>query len=79
MAETLMLNLRLTEGVEIQSFLQRFGLSPTEAFPNTFQRYLDTGAVEITPTHVRLHRETLFTSNCVLVSLLEESEERNRL
>lgn len=74
MAETLMLGLRLTEGVEISTFTRRFGLAPTEAFPVTFQRYLRQGSVQVTPTHVRLHRNALFTSNCILADLLGECE-----
>ncbi|MBN1942075.1 MAG: radical SAM family heme chaperone HemW [Phycisphaerae bacterium] len=74
MAETLMLALRLTEGVDICSFAQRFGLSPTEAFPGTFRRYIDQGAVIATATHLHLHREALFTANCILADLLAECE-----
>lgn len=74
MAETLMLALRLIEGVEISAFQQRFGCAPTEAFPHTFRRYLSQGAVVATPTHLRLHRDSLFTSNCILADLLAEAE-----
>lgn len=76
MAETLMLSLRLIEGVEIRSFAQRFGLSPMEAFPETFQRYARQGAVIVTDTHVRLHRDALFTANCILADILAESERK---
>lgn len=74
MAEMLMLSLRLIEGVEIHPFVRRYGVSPTEAFSETFQRYCNQGAVEITPTHVRLHRDALFTANCVLGDLLAECD-----
>ncbi|MBN1554695.1 MAG: radical SAM family heme chaperone HemW [Phycisphaerae bacterium] len=72
MAETLMLNLRLIEGVEIESFRRRFGLSPLEAFEKSFQRYGSQGAVVVTDSHVRLSRDSLFTSNSILADLLAE-------
>ena len=74
MAETLMLGLRLIEGIEIRTFQRRFGLSPLDAFHETFTRYLHLGAVEVTKTHVRLGRDSLFTANCILADLLAEAD-----
>ncbi len=74
MAETLMLSLRLIEGVEIRTFQLRFGLSPLEVFRETFTRYLHQGAVEVTKTHVKLSRESLFTANFLLADLLAEAD-----
>ena len=73
MAETLMLGLRLIEGVDISTFTHRFGISPVDAFPKTFRRYIQEQAVERTSTHIRITREALFTSNCILAEILDEA------
>ncbi len=72
MGETLMLQLRLTEGVKIASFTKRFAVSPTEAFPRSIGRYLQSGALVETKTHIRLSREHFFTADTVLADILAE-------
>ncbi len=74
LAETLMLGLRLLDGVAVADIVDRFGVGPIEAFPQTFSRYIDQGAVVATPARVRLHREALFTANCILADLLDEAQ-----
>jgi putative oxygen-independent coproporphyrinogen III oxidase len=73
MAETLMLSLRLTQGIDRESFTQRFGLDPIEAFPRTFTRYAHLGAVVADRTHVRLDAEALFVADTVLADLIAEA------
>ncbi|MCD6365742.1 MAG: coproporphyrinogen III oxidase, partial [Planctomycetes bacterium] len=72
MAETLMLALRMTQGVDIQDFTQRFGLSPLDAFPQSLRRYRDIGAVIVTETHIRLAKSSLFVSDTILADILAE-------
>lgn len=73
MAETLMLGLRLTEGVEIARFKKRFGMTPAEAFPKSFERYISLGAIEPTSSYVRLSHGGLFTADFVLADILAEA------
>ncbi len=73
MAETLMLGLRLIEGVAVASFAERFGQEPQEIFPRSFERYISLGAVERTATHLRIGREFLFTADTILADILAEA------
>jgi len=72
MGETLMLGLRLIRGVEIASFVERFTVTPTDAFPRSFDRYLRDGSLLKTDTHIHLSTESLFTSDTVLADILGE-------
>jgi len=72
LAETLMLGLRLVEGVDRAAFGERFGQDPVEAFEPVLRRYEALGAVTISETHVRLTREALFVSDTVLADLISE-------
>lgn len=73
MAETLMLGFRLIEGVDIQAFTDRFGISPSEAFPASFSRYLAQSAIVADPAHFRLSENALFVANTVLADILAEA------
>ena len=72
MGETLMLGLRLIEGVKTASFVRRFGIAPVDAFPRSFQRYIREGALIKTDTHIHLSKESLFTADTVLTDILAE-------
>ncbi|MCK4602267.1 MAG: radical SAM family heme chaperone HemW, partial [Phycisphaerae bacterium] len=54
MAETLMLNLRLTQGVDRKAFKRRFGQGPIAAFPDSTSRYIEQAALLVSPSHIRL-------------------------
>ena len=73
MAETLMLALRLTDGVEIKRFVERFGLTPAEAFPGSIARYTAQGALEVTPGHIRVSRRAMFTADTILADIIAEA------
>jgi oxygen-independent coproporphyrinogen-3 oxidase len=73
MAETAMLGLRLIEGLDRRAFAQRFGLDPTEAFPQSIRRYAQQGALLITPSHIRLAPWTLFASDTILADIIAEA------
>lgn len=74
-AEALMLSLRLSEGVAIETFIARYGGSPAELFPRTTRRYLQTGVLELTSRSLRISPDHLFTSNTVLADFLAEARE----
>ncbi len=73
MAETIILGLRLTQGIDRADFTKRFGRDPTSAFPKSFARYAELGALTITPSHVRLAEESLFVADTVLAEVLAEA------
>ncbi|HAU38628.1 MAG TPA: coproporphyrinogen III oxidase [Phycisphaerales bacterium] len=73
MAETLMLALRLTAGVDRAAFAARFGSDPAEAFPRSFARYRSLGAVQLTPARITIAPDFLFVVNEVLADLLAEA------
>ncbi len=73
MAETLMLGLRLTDGVEIERFARRFGLQPAEAFPVSFKRYESQGTLVRQGGCIRLNPEAYFTSDAVLADIIAEA------
>ncbi len=73
MAETLMLALRMTQGVAIESFKRRFNVDPLLAFPRTFARYAELGAIEVSDSHVRLSPDALFVSDTILADILAEA------
>jgi oxygen-independent coproporphyrinogen-3 oxidase len=72
MAETLMLGLRLSQGVDISGFKSRFGRTPAEMFPKSINMYLKIGALFATDTHLRITSENLFVSDTILAAILSE-------
>ncbi|NBB96400.1 MAG: radical SAM family heme chaperone HemW [Planctomycetes bacterium] len=76
MAETLMLALRLTAGVDEAAFKGRYGLSPAEAFPESVARQLQIGTLEQQGGRLRLAREAYFTSDAVLRDIIAETSPR---
>jgi oxygen-independent coproporphyrinogen-3 oxidase len=73
LGETLMLGLRLIEGVDRQRFADRFGTDPAEAFPETVGRYVAMGALELTETHLRITSPYLFVADTILADILAEA------
>ena len=72
MAETLMLGLRLTQGIDRNGFKSRFGRDPLEAFPGSIGRYANTGALIVSESAIRLAREYLFVADTILADILAE-------
>lgn len=79
MGETLMLGLRLMEGVDRRLFAERFGLDPAEAFPRSLSRYIGQGRLIATATHIRLAENALFVSDTILADILAEPRNRSPL
>lgn len=77
MAETLMLGLRMVQGVDRQVVAARFGLDPLEAFPACLARYGDMGAIVVTPEVIRLNPQYFFVSNTILADILAEASSRS--
>jgi len=73
MAETAMLALRLTQGLDRESFRARFGQDALEVFPESISRYVRQGALIVTDTHIRLSRQAYFVSDTVLADILAEA------
>jgi oxygen-independent coproporphyrinogen-3 oxidase len=74
MAETVMLGLRLIEGLDRAAFAQRFGQDMASVFPRTVARYAEQGALIVTERHVRLEAGVLFVSDTILADFLAEAE-----
>jgi len=72
MAETLILALRLTQGINIKAFTKRFGIEPAKAFPRSVEKYQRLGALEISENSINLASRYLFVSNPVFCDILSE-------
>ena len=73
MAETIMLALRMTEGLDRSAFATRFGCQASEAFGRTIERYIELGALVMSPTHIRLAESAYFVSDTILADILSEA------
>ena len=73
MAETAMLGLRITQGISLQGFMDRFGQNFLEVFPATIGRYRELGALLVTDSHIRIHPDRLVVSDTILADLLAEA------
>ena len=73
MAETVMLALRLIQGLDRQSFASRYGRDVLEVFPRSLARYADQGALAITPARIRITDEARFVSDTILAAVLAEA------
>jgi oxygen-independent coproporphyrinogen III oxidase len=54
MGETIMLGLRLAEGLDLGAFVTRFGVRAEQHWEPTISELIAQGLVECTPTHLRL-------------------------
>ena len=73
MAETLMLGLRLLEGIDREGFAVRFGCDPLAAFPRSMTRHLRLGSLVATDSRVRICPDFLFVSDSILADILAEA------
>ena len=72
MAETMMLGLRLIEGVARAGFAARFGPDATEAFPVSLNRHRELGSLLVSGTHIRVAPDALFVCDEVLADIIAE-------
>lgn len=73
MAETAMLALRLTEGLDRAAFRERFGLDLLAAFPQSTARHVRLGGLAVTPTHVRISEGFYFLADAILADIIAEA------
>ena len=71
MAETMMMGLRLDDGISVRVFEKRFGESPLAVYKKVFDDLGPTGLVEVVNDHVRLTPKGLFLSNEVFIRFFD--------
>lgn len=69
-ADTIMMGLRLREGISRAAFRRRFGRDPTEMYPQAVARNLDAGLLAQSATHLRLTEQGLFLADSVISDFL---------
>ncbi len=69
-AETLMLALRKRKGIALENYQHRFGEKIEVAFGKTLNKWIRSGLLEQTDTHLRLTDRGLFLANEVFVELI---------
>ena len=74
MGETVMLGLRLREGLNLVTFEQQFGMSFHEAFGDTVTRLEKMELMELRNDRAALTREGLFLADSVIVEFIAEPE-----
>jgi oxygen-independent coproporphyrinogen-3 oxidase len=72
MGETVMLALRMIEGVDRPAFIARFGMDLPEAFGRTIQRYCNQGALQLTRRRLRIAPDAMLVSNTIMADILAE-------
>ena len=75
MAETMMLGLRLAEGIDRWEFARRFGKDPLDVFPRSLARHRELCTILVNDTHIRIARDALFVSDTILADIIEEARE----
>jgi oxygen-independent coproporphyrinogen-3 oxidase len=69
-AETVILALRLREGLDLAAFELRFGVSVEAAFPEAFVETQVLGLTEVIDGHLRLHETAVFLGDEASVRFL---------
>ena len=73
-ADAMILGLRLLEGVDMEAFRTRFGVSVDDAFADALKRHEGLGLLERADGHLRLTERGLLLANEVFVDLLPDPE-----
>ncbi len=68
--EALMLGLRLTSGIDLAAFIDRFGEEPLQRRARQIGRAVESGLLERTDGHLKLTERGAFVANEVFVDLL---------
>jgi len=69
-SETMFLGLRLTEGISIKEFIERFNISPFEIYEKQIKKFSTQGLLEYDKTHIRLTQKGIDLSNIVFRDML---------
>ena len=72
MADTLILGLRLIEGVDVRAFARRHGRDVDEVYGDVLAEFVGYGLLERTATHLRLTPRGRLLSNELFQRLLPE-------
>lgn len=64
--QTAVLNLRMTDGINIEWFRHRTGVDPLEAFAEPIGRYMGLGLIEVCGGQIRLNRQALAVADSIL-------------
>ncbi len=70
MGETMMVGLRLADGVELARFRERFGVEVTTYFADAVSRHIAGGLLEDTGTHLRLTERGVFLASEVMAEFV---------
>jgi oxygen-independent coproporphyrinogen-3 oxidase len=70
MADTLILGLRLVEGIELDAFARRYDREVESVYGGVFEEFTGYGIVERTATHLRLTPRGRLLSNELFQRLL---------
>jgi len=71
-ADTLIMGLRLNEGVSLSEFRRRFGDGADDAYAATFEEFVSLGLLERTNVRVRLTARGRLLANEVFTRLLPD-------
>jgi oxygen-independent coproporphyrinogen-3 oxidase len=74
-ADALILNLRLIDGVDVREFTRTYGSAPDDVYGDILREFEGYGILERTPTHLRLSKRGLLLSNELFLRLLPEAVE----
>ncbi len=72
MGETMMLGLRLLDGVPRESFRERFGIDPVDRFGPILARLSEWGLLDVDAHHIHLTRRGLMVADTVEAEFLED-------
>ena len=73
MAETVMLALRMTEGLDLAGFKARYGQDVRNVFRQSLDKHLQTGWLKLAEGRLRIPVPAMFVSNEVLADILAEA------
>lgn len=68
--ETVMMGLRLVEGLELKSLHRRYGVDPGQHYGSTLKKLVEEGFIEITQTHMRITTKGWSLSNQIMAELV---------
>lgn len=71
MFETVMLGLRMVDGVSLGAFAARFGIPFEKAYPTACQKLLGKGWLELTAQRAKLTKQGLLMQNSALMEFME--------
>ena len=72
-AETMMMGMRLSEGVSMSRFAGRFGAQLGDVFTDEISRLLDIGLIEITGESIRLSKRGFLLGNEVFAEFIGDA------